>query len=101
MDKNIFCARILSRAIFIVPALFASAAFAEDLRPATKPVPTSWDWSNCKAEINKSCADVASKGNEAIYVCLFQHDSLNSKDCDAVHTQYETATGRAEGPPKN
>jgi len=71
---------------------FSTGAFAEDLKPATKPIPATYDWSACKAEIEKVCKGV--EGNEAIYACLLKHDEDNSKACDAVHTKYEIATGR-------
>ena len=81
------------KAAFVVAVLaFSGSAYAEELMPATKPIPATWDWSACKAEIAKNCQNA--KTTEEIYVCLFKHDDENSKTCDAVHTKYEITTGR-------
>ena len=72
----------------------SAAAHAQEAKPATKPVPAAWDWSVCKAEIEKNCKAVDGKNNEAIYACLFKFDIENSPTCDAAHTKYEIETGR-------
>ncbi len=68
--------------------LISGAAFAQ----ATKAAPDNFDWSACKAEVTKWCADA--KGNEATYLCLAKHDEDLSKTCDATHNKYEEVTGR-------
>ena len=78
----------LSVAVFSAAMLLSGAAFAQ----ATKAAPDNFDWSACKAEITKWCADA--KGNEPTYLCLAKHDEDLSKTCDATHTKYEEATGR-------
>lgn len=64
-------------------ALFCSAALAADK--------DKWDWAACKTEIEKWCKD--SKGGDAIWGCLEDHDSKLSRSCDTVHTKYEVTFG--------
>ena len=73
-------------------AFLSTAGLAEEMKPATKPIPATFDWAACKTEIEKFCK--GSEGNENIYACLFKHDDDLSKTCDATHTAYEKATGR-------
>ena len=75
-------------AVMSVPQL----ALAEEAKPATKPIPATWDWSACKGEVDKFCKGV--DGAENIYLCLFKHDAELPKSCNAVHTKYEEETGR-------
>ena len=74
--------------------VFAAAmpAQAEQALPATKPIPATFDWGTCKAEMAKWCK--AAQGSEDIYLCLLKHDEDLSKSCDASHSAYEVATGR-------
>jgi hypothetical protein len=73
-------------------SVLSTAALAEEAKPATKPIPTTFDWSACKPNAEKFCKGV--EGNENIYACLLKHDDDLSKACDAVHSSYEVATGR-------
>lgn len=83
----------MSKALFAVILLAAPVgAFAEEPKPATKPIPASFDWSACKPDMEKFCKGV--EGNENIYLCLLKHDDDLTKACDATHTKYEQATGR-------
>ena len=69
--------------LLVALGLATSAFAAED---------KAYDWSACKAEIQKFCKD--EKGNEAIYACLEKHDKELSKTCDATHEKYEKLTGK-------
>ena len=90
--KDTAMRHVFNVAFILAVFAFAGSAYAEELMPATKPIPSTWDWSACKTEIERHCKDKQS--NEDIYACLFKYDEDNSKTCDAVHTKYEITTGR-------
>ncbi|MBF0563466.1 MAG: hypothetical protein HQL37_15970, partial [Alphaproteobacteria bacterium] len=78
----------ISLAVFAAILIGGSfVAVAEEPKPATKPIPASFDWSACKSDLEKFCK--GSEGNENIYLCLLKHDEDLSKACDASHTKYE------------
>jgi hypothetical protein len=53
----------------------------------------AFDWSVCKAEIDKFCA--GEKDDEKIWACLQKHDIDLSEKCDNEgHSKYEAATGK-------
>jgi hypothetical protein len=83
-----YVATIALLAVMSIPRM----ALAEEAKPATKPIPASWDWAACKDDAEKFCKGV--DGADAIYLCLFKHDADLSKACNVVHTKYEEATGR-------
>jgi hypothetical protein len=68
--------------IFVIIFSFSNMAYA-----------AGFDWSPCKAEIDKLCKDA--NGDENIYNCLLKNHKELSKSCDDNgHDKYEKVTGR-------
>ncbi len=73
----------------------SSLAFAFSLLAAAAFVPSAYafDWSVCKAEMDKFCA--GETDDEKIWACLQKHDIDLSEKCDNEgHSKYEATTGK-------